>query len=211
MTEPLLATEAQTETTEGQTDETPTTSSEQVEGKTTEQQDTSDETTTTEKTEEPQGAPETYEFKNPEGYPEEVDESIREAYSEVARELDLPQDKAQAVYEKTMSAIYKRAIEAQDQQAAAWIKAAKEDPEYGGSKLTESIGVAKRALEEFGSDGLREMLSVPGGLGDHPEMIRFLFRVGQAVREDRFVDGSQTPAEDREATRARRMYPSAAS
>ena len=46
----------------------------------------------------PPGAPEAYEFKAPEG--REYDADFLTTFTEVAKELDLPQDKAQVVLDK---------------------------------------------------------------------------------------------------------------
>jgi hypothetical protein len=207
--EPLLATEAQSTTEErtgeGSDDSSSTETTEQT-------RQTTEETTTEKATETPEGAPESYEFKTPEGFPEDVtvDSQIHDAYAEAARELNLPQDKAQGLFNKTMTALHKRAVEEQNRQTNEWIKAAKADPEFGGAKLEENLGIAKKALDEFGSDGLRALLNNPHGIGDHPEVIRFLVKVGQAIGEDKFVGGDRGEGgDDTEAAQAKKLYPSA--
>jgi hypothetical protein len=207
MTEPLLA-EANP-TSEGQTDPKESVDSSSAETKEQPQQKVEK---VTEKPE-VEGAPETYEFKAPKGLPKgvEIDAKIRDAYSEVARELNLPQEKAQGLFDKTMIALHGRAIEEQSRQSAEWVTQAKADSEYGGAKLDENLGRAKKAITEFGSDGLRELLDSPTGLGNHPEVIRFMVRVGKAISEDRFVGSNQgrtlDPSDD--AVKARKLYPSA--
>lgn len=214
MTEPLLATEAE-QTTEGLT-ETPPPDSLSVDGK-EKSQETQESTTETEETTEevkPEGAPESYEFANPEGIPNEIegDSEIHDAYSKAARELNLPQDQAQTLYDTTMTAVYERHMDALETQAKEWTKAAETDSEYGGSNFEENKGTALKAVKEFGSDGLREMLSEPNGIGNNPEIIRLLFRVGTAVSGDRFVGSNEgatiDPTDD--AALARKLYPSEA-
>lgn len=205
MSEPLLATEANS-TTEVQTGEV---SDDSSSTETTEQ--TTQQTESTEGTEKPEGAPETYEFKNPEGISEEiVGSSIHDAYAEAARELDLPQEKAQNLFDTTMTALHRRAVEGQDRQTSEWVESARADSEFGGDKLDESLATAQKAVKEFGSDGLRELLNSPHGVGNHPEVIRFLVKVGKAVSEDRFVGGNTGQAVDPsdDATLARQLYPS---
>ena len=205
MTEPLLATEA-TPTTEVQTGEV---SDGSLSTDTTQPQQTDPSTETTET---PEGAPETYVFTSPKGVPEgvEVDSKIHDAYSEAARDADLPQDKAQGMFDKTMTAIHDRAIEEQSRQSDEWITQAKADPEFGGDKLDENLGIAKKAIDEFASDGLRELLEGPAGLGNHPEVIRFMHKVGKALSEDRFVGSNKGQAVDPtdEAVLASKLYPS---
>jgi hypothetical protein len=65
----------------------------------------------------------------------------------------------------------------------------KGDKEFGGDKLSENLGVAKKALDAFGTAELRSLLN-QSGLGDHPEVIRFMYRAGKAISEDRFVGGA---------------------
>ena len=214
MPEPLLATEANP-TTEGQTgkesgDSSSTETAEQTQQ--TVEEKAAAEKTATEKAaaEKPAGAPETYEFKNPDGVGEvEIDKKIHDAYAEAARELDLPQEKAQGLFDKTMTALHKYGIEEQNRQTDEWIKTAKADPEFGGEKLDENLGIAAKAVKEFGSDGLRELLDSPHGVGNHPELIRFLVKVGRAVSEDRFVGSNkgETTLDD-DVAKAHKLYPS---
>jgi hypothetical protein len=207
MTEPLLATEA-TPTTEGQTAQD---SDNSLLTETTQQSGAADDQSS-ETPSEPQGAPEAYEFKNPEGIPEgtEIDSQIHDAYSEAARELDLPQDKAQGMFDKVMSTLHRRGLEEQERQSTEWIKEAKADPDFGGDKLEENLGIAKKAVTEFGSDGLRDLLESQMGLGNHPEVIRFMVKVGRALSEDRFVGSNQGQAVDPndDVAQARKLYPS---
>ena len=167
--------------------------------------------TTTEPAEPPQGAPEAYEFTNPEGLPDDVgiDAKIHDAYAEAARELDLPQEKAQGLFSSTMTALHERAVEEQSRQSKEWTAAVKADPDLGGEKFEENLGIAKKALTEFGSDGLRELLESPMGLGNHPEVIRMLHKVGKAISEDRFVGSDKGTAVDPndEAAIANKLYP----
>ena len=206
MTDPLLATEATTEP-EGQTD-TEATSSEQVES--TEQTTQQETTTEPEAPEEPEGPPEAYQFKSLHG--DEVDEKIHDAYDKVARDLGLPQDKAQAMFENTMTALQERAVEFQEQQTKEWRDAAQADPELrGGGGFDENVATALKAVDAYGTDGLRELLNAEHGVGNHPEMIRFLFKVGQAVSQDSYVGGNTPQAVDAsdEAVMAKKLYPSA--
>ena len=50
-------------------------------------------------------------------------------------ELDLPQDKAQSLYGKTMAAIYKQAMDAQAEQTKEWVGAAEKDSEHSAARI----------------------------------------------------------------------------
>ena len=90
------------------------------------------------------------------------------------------------------------------EQQKSWVEQAKADTEYGNDKFDESISVAVKARDNFGTSEFNEMLD-SSGLGNHPEMIRFLNRVGKAISEDSVVvGGNSTSALSREAV----LYPS---
>ena len=133
------------------------------------------------------GAPEKYEFKAHEGY--EFDSSVINAYSEVAKELNLTQDAAQKVLDKMAPALQARQAEQINSIREEWAAQAKTDKEFGGEKMAENLGVARKALDAFGSPELRTLLN-ESGLGNHPEVIRLFYRAGKAISEDRFVGGS---------------------
>lgn len=133
------------------------------------------------------GAPEKYEFKAPEGT--EFDSGILEAFSGAAKEANLSQDAAQKLLAKMAPALATR----QDEQVKAiheeWRTASAADPEFGGAKLTENLGVARKAYETFATPELRKLLDTTG-MGNHPEVIRMMYRVGKAISEDKFVGGN---------------------
>lgn len=140
------------------------------------------------------GAPEKYEFQAPEG--REFDPSVVDAFSEVARDLNLTQDAAQKVLDKMAPVIASRQIEQIEAVQAQWAEETKADKELGGDKLDENIAIAKGALDKFGSPGLKTLLNDTGA-GNNPEIIRLLYRVGLATREDTVVPGSTgAPAGD---------------
>jgi hypothetical protein len=150
----------------------------------------------------PEGAPENYEFVIPEGA--QVDEAGIAAFSEFAREAGMSQEAAQALMDKMAPAMAKRQAEAVDAVKAEWAAAAQSDTEFGGEKIAENLGVAKKALETFGSDALRTLLN-ESGLGNHPEIIRAFYRVGKAISEDKVVVGGGGVAGPQ--TLADRLYP----
>jgi hypothetical protein len=136
----------------------------------------------------PKGAPEKYEFTAPEG--REYDPGVLTAYSEVAKELNLPQEAAQKMIDKIAPLIEARQVEQVETIRTEWAEAAKADQEFGGDKLNENLAVAKKALDKFGSPELRTLLN-DSGLGNNPEVIRFMYRAGKAISEDTFVGGSK--------------------
>jgi hypothetical protein len=135
----------------------------------------------------PEGAPEKYEFKAPEG--KQLDAETVEAFSEVAKELNLTQDAAQKMLTAMSDKLGQRQAAQVDAVRSQWAESSKADKEFGGDKITENLSVAKKALDTFGTAELRTLLN-DSGLGNHPEVIRFMFRAGKAISEDRYVGPS---------------------
>lgn len=153
----------------------------------------------------PEGAPEKYEFKAPEG--KEFDPAVIGQFSELAKELNLSQDAAQKILDKMGPTLASRQVEAIEAARTEWANASTTDKEFGGDKLTENLAVAKKALDSFGTPELRSLLN-QSGLGNHPEVIRFMYRAGKAISEDGFVPGSRSSSA--ESDPAKRLFPNQA-
>jgi len=136
-------------------------------------------------------APEAYEFKAPEG--RVFDSEVMASYSQVAKELNLSQESAQRLLDAVGPKMAERQMAMIEATRNGWADNSKSDREFGGEKLSENLGVAKKALDAFGTTELRTLLNETG-LGNHPELIRFMFRAGKAISEDRMVSGSATQA-----------------
>jgi hypothetical protein len=141
--------------------------------------------------EEKEGVPETYEFKMPEGM--ELDEARAEAFSSVAKDAELTQGQADKVVDMYIK-VQQETMEAQQKAwadvLADWQEQSKTDSEFGGAHFQASVANAKRALEVFGNDKLKEALN-QSGMGNHPELIRMLNKVGAAAADDNFVFGKE--------------------
>lgn len=165
-------TEQQTQSTEQQSTEQKTTEQQTTEQKSTEQQ--------------VPVVPEKYEFAAPEG--QDFSPAFLEAYSTVAKEIGLPQDKAQAIIDKVAPVLEKQQAEQIEKVHEEWKESTRTDKEFGGDKLMENLAVAKTALEAFGTPALKEMLNATG-IGNHPELIRFFYKAGKALSEDGVLTG----------------------
>jgi hypothetical protein len=151
-----------------------------------------EQSTTTNDGKQPPGTPERYDFKPIEGG--ELDAQVLTAYSEVARELQLSQEAAQKVLDKVAPVIAERqqaTLKAQVEQARNdWKTVSKADKEFGGRALDANVATAKKALDAFGTPELRAFLE-ESGLGNHPEVIRLLYRAGRAISSDHYVGGRE--------------------
>lgn len=132
-------------------------------------------------------APEKYEFTAPEG--RQFDAEVLSTFSEIAKELDLSQEGAQKVLDKMAPKMMERQAAQLEAIRTQWADASKSDAEFGGDKIGENLSVAKKALDSFGTNELRTLLN-ESGLGNHPEIIRFMYRAGKAISEDRYVGSS---------------------
>ena len=140
----------------------------------------------------PAAAPEKYEaFAVPDGVV--IDAPTMQAFEASARELGLPQDKAQALIDKVAPA-----MKAQGEAAFATMKtdmlaAAKADAEIGGEKFDESVATAKLAIETYFTPNFAKFLN-ESGLGNHPEMIRGLRKAGLPLKQDGHIAGNKDGA-----------------
>ena len=133
------------------------------------------------------GAPDKYEFKAPEG--KEYDSNLIAAFEAGAKDANLPQDAAQKLLDQVSSKMQASQGEQVQTIRTGWLEASKSDKEFGGPQLDVNLGIAKKALDAFGSPELNKLL-VSTGLGNHPEMIRLMFKAGKALSEDSIVTGS---------------------
>ncbi|NYT45138.1 protease [Alcaligenaceae bacterium] len=149
-----------------------------------------------------EGAPEEYTFAMPEG--QEIDEGYVNQFAETARELNLPQDTAQQILNKMAPAMVARQAEQIAAAQEQWAQDSRVDKEFGGDHLTENLGIARKAMDQFATPELRTLLN-ESGMGNHPEVIRMFVRVGKTISEDSFVTGKQSDAQG--AGSAKRFYP----
>jgi hypothetical protein len=163
--------------------------------------------------------PDKYEYESPEGIDLSEDaQKMLDVFGDRAKDMGLTQDQYQAVVDYDMER-GKAAVEYQstafDERVNAWGEEVKADKELGGENLEASLVLARKTLEGYGSEGFQQLLDKPSainpnglGLGNHPEMIRFLQRVGKSVGESDFIDGDGHKAQDKDGLQ--RMYPSMA-
>lgn len=141
----------------------------------------------------PTGAPEAYEdFTLPEGM--EMDAAVLGEFKNLAKELNIPQAKAQQLIDFQTQLATKQAEEYQAavvKQSQEWAASIKNDPEIGGENYEKSVASAIKVIQSFGDPALTELLT-QSGLGNHPALFKFCHRISSAISEDKFVlPGSQ--------------------
>ena len=132
------------------------------------------------------GAPEVYEFKAAEG--QTFDPEFVKSYSEVARELNLTQEAAQTMIDKVGPVLAQQQAAQIAQVRNDWAEASKVDAEFGGTKFNENLAIAKQSIDKFATPEFKQMLD-DTGLGNHPEWIRYCYRVSKAFSPDNFEGG----------------------
>jgi hypothetical protein len=135
--------------------------------------------------------PDKYEFAMPDGV--ELDSAAADEFTAIAKELKLDQTAAQKVAD-VGAKMAQRQAEAHAKMVETWVEQVKTDTEIGGDKLDANLAVARKAMDAFGSQGLKDLLNT-SGLGNHPEVIKAFYKAGKAISEDRFVSGSPKGAE----------------
>ena len=144
-----------------------------------------------------------YTFEMPEGI--DLDKAGVDEFTAIAKELKLPKDAA----DKLIGLEVKRLQKAQQDHVTlveSWAEQVKVDQEIGGDKLAENLAVARKAVDAFGSPGLKDLLNSTG-LGNHPEVVKAFFKAGKAISEDGFVRGApKSPAT--ESDLAKSLFPS---
>ncbi len=141
-------------------------------------------------------APESYEdFSLPEGM--EMDADVLGEFKNLAKELNIPQAKAQQLINFQTQLASKQAEQYQAaviKQGQDWAASIKSDPEVGGDNYDKSVESAIKVIQSFGDPALTELLNT-SGLGNHPALFKFCHRISSAISEDKFVlPGSQANA-----------------
>jgi len=129
--------------------------------------------------------PEKYEFKL-EG--KELDQELVEAFEPLAKELNLSQDEAQKLVEmqdRVNTERNQRMVEAMNQQIDSWQSEVKKDPNWKSTVLQ-----AEKAVN-YGDEAIKELFSGPAG--SHPEVIKWLSKVGQLLGEPTYVKSQTAP------------------
>lgn len=138
-----------------------------------------------------------------------LDTGLADDIKATAKELGLTQSQAQKLADLAL----KRTESAQSQQAEMlaqardeWAGQAKADKEFGGDAIEANLATARKALDTFGTPELKALLN-ESGLGNHPEVIRFFYRSGKAISEDRVIRGG---AAGQPTDPAKRLFPNQA-
>jgi hypothetical protein len=128
-----------------------------------------------------------YDFKTPDG--KMFDGAIMDAFKEAAKSANLAPDAAQKMLDSMAPVIEGRQNRIVAEATEQWTAQSRADKEFGGEKFDENMAVAKAALKEFSNPEFINILEA-SSLGNHPDVIRFMYRVGKTLQQDgNFVTG----------------------
>lgn len=130
---------------------------------------------------------------------EEIDPTLLEEFEDLAFAADLSQDMAQEFIDLQLRAMERATSQSQDDFSELmdeWIIESKTDKEIGGKDFDQKMGIAREALSRWGTGEFKEVINNTG-LGNNPEFLRFLYRVGKDLKEDSLhVGGFQREERD---------------
>lgn len=134
-------------------------------------------------------------FSMPEGI--EIDAELLGEFKPYAKELGLDQDGAQRLVDmaaKLASKVQQASIENWQKQKSEWAEQSRADKDFGGKDFEANLGVALKAIDAFGSPALKAILD-ESGLGSHPEIVRFAYKIGKAIGDDRNLVSGSSPGQ----------------
>ena len=150
--------------------------------------------------------PDTYaDFVMPEGMT--VDSELLAAATPIFSELGLTQEQAQKLVDfqaQQVQASSQSQTDAFNQLVDGWQEQSRNDKEFGGDAFEQNVGIAQSAVEKFGTPELKQLLN-EHGVGNHPEMIRFMVKVGKLTVED--VPGANNAPVSVTQDRVSTLYP----
>lgn len=138
-----------------------------------------------------------------------LDTAAVDAIKAFAKEKGLSAEQAQAMLEResaNVASFVEQQEQARDQMRSSWLEQTKTDKEIGGEQFNANAELAKRVVEKFGTDEFKKALD-ESGLGNHPELVRILARIGKAMGNDTLVVPGSTSGTPKPSM-AERLYPS---
>jgi len=136
-----------------------------------------------------------------------LDKAALEGATPLLKEMGLNQEQAQKMvdwYASQVETAHKSQVDAHNQLMNDWQEQSRNDSEFGGDAFEENIKVAQSAVTKLGTPALKQLLE-DHGVGNHPEVIRFMVKVGNLTKED--VPGASTAAQTEKQDHASLLYP----
>lgn len=136
-----------------------------------------------------------FEVKTPEGI--QLDQGALDEFTKIVKDKDLsPSERAQKLADLAVKREADR-VKAFQETVQTWADTVAKDPELGKA---ENQAAARKVVEDFGTPEFKDLLNSTG-MGNHPEVVKFVLKVAQAMSEDTIVRarGNATPGNSRPA------------
>ena len=120
--------------------------------------------------------------------PEDLQGEKLEFYQKTAHEAGLTQEQAKKVVDKYIEmerSMQSKAEEAAALQAKNYVNELKQE---FGDAFDNRVQVAKRAVDAFGGQELKDLLNETG-LGNNPKIVKMFAKIGQNLLEDQVIEG----------------------
>lgn len=140
--------------------------------------------------------PEKYDLKVPEGMV--LNENLVNEFTPIAKELKLTNESAQKLVDLFAKGQAQQ-LETLNKTRESWRQQVKGDAELNGR-----LPLAKKALR-LADEGAKKLFTETW-LGDHPDVVRFLAKVGELVGEDKLIEGA-AGGNRSDIPVAKRIYP----
>lgn len=129
-----------------------------------------------------------------------LNEDNLKSISDLSSELKMTQAQAESMLGQSDVAIARYV----DKQATdeldlheSWAESVRNDKELGGDNLDKTLSLAKGVVDKYGTDGKLGTFLKESGLGNHPDMIRFLSQLGAATSDDKAVLNGEGQVEEK--------------
>lgn len=135
----------------------------------------------------PKVVPEKYDLKPPKDSPLEAGDVERIAA--YAKAQGLSQEEASKLLERdhqSLAAYADRQKQKWEETRSGWIDTIKSDKELGGDNMPKVAEVARRVIDRYASQSLRDALNETG-FGNHPELVRVFYRIGKEMANDETI------------------------
>lgn len=136
-----------------------------------------------------------------------VDSLLIDEFKRFAFEQNMSLENARLMaqfYEKYVLGQSKKQNQEQEELLKSMQKACEEDSEFGGMGFHDNMRYARAAVLRFDDGSLAKILN-DTGFGSHPEVVRFMYRVGKALAEKEMPRAKESTAE---RSAAELFYPS---
>lgn len=148
--------------------------------------------------------PDSYEFEMPEGMT--LDQGLADAVTPIFKKHNMTQEQVSDFTKAYADVKQAEATQAQadfDKQLDQWAGEIKNDKEIGGEAFDANAAIARKAVDQFGSPEMKELLDSTG-FGNNPHIFRFMLKVGKLLNEDQ--PGSGERAQE-PVSREQALYP----